>query len=173
LVRANNIRAEVGAAVRLGNGETPALADSMTAPARWEKDGFAVSTDPALLDREFIVRALQSTYWANERSREDILRSLESPASVNFGLYQNDGFRQIGFARVVTDRITFSWLCDVVVAEGWRGRKLGTWMIACVVSHPCVKYVRTTLGTRDAHGLYEKFGWVRHERMNRPPDPRP
>jgi GNAT superfamily N-acetyltransferase len=144
----------------------------MSEPHRWEKDGFVVSTDPALLDAEFVVRALQSTYWASDRPREDTLRSLAAPASVNFGLYETTTARQIGFARVVTDHVTFSWLCDVLVAEEWRGRKLGTWLISCVVSHPCVKHVRTTLGTRDAHGLYEKFGFVRYERMMRPADPR-
>lgn len=144
----------------------------MIPPQRWEKDGFAVSTDPAMLDPEFVVRSLHASYWANERPREVILRSLVAPASVNFGLYETGAGRQVGFARVVTDHVTFSWLCDVLVAEEWRGRGLGTWMIACVVSHPCVKHVRTTLGTQDAHELYEKFGFERRERMTRPADPR-
>jgi GNAT superfamily N-acetyltransferase len=139
---------------------------------RWEKDGFVVSTDPADLDRDFVARGLQATYWANDRSRWEILRALDAPASVNFSLRELAGNRQIGFARIVTDHVTFSWLCDVFVDEAWRGRKLGTWLVECVVSHPSVKYVRTTLGTRDAHALYEKFGFVRHERMIRPAEPR-
>lgn len=145
----------------------------MIEPLRWEREGFVVSTDPALLDTEFIVRSLQSTYWAGERTREDILQSLRAPASVSFGLYDSRTTRQIGFARLVTDHVTFTWLCDVFVAPEWRGKKLGTWLIECVVLHPSVKYVRTTLGTRDAHGLYEKFGFERRERMNRLADPRP
>lgn len=142
-----------------------------------EKDGFLLSTDPARLDREFIVRSLQSTYWADTRVGEEILASIAAPASVNFGLYQlpsdpGGTLAQIGFARVITDHVTFSWLCDVFVAEGWRGRGLGTWMVAGVVAHPSVRFVRTTLGTKDAHGLYQKFGFIAHERMVRPADPR-
>lgn len=135
-----------------------------------ENGEYFISTEPRLLDHEFICRSLQSTYWANERPREVILESLQH--SLCFGVYRDTDRAQVGFARVVTDRTTFSWVCDVFIAEEFRGRGLGTWLMATVVGHPWVKYTRSTLGTRDAHGLYERFGFVRHERLVRRADPR-
>jgi GNAT superfamily N-acetyltransferase len=82
-----------------------------------------------------------------------------------------DGATQIGFARVVTDHLTFSWLCDVYVDPAYRGRGLATWMIECVLAHPAVALTRAVLRTRDAHKLYEKFGFQREAFMRRLPTP--
>jgi GNAT superfamily N-acetyltransferase len=85
-----------------------------------------------------------------------VRRSLEN--SLCFGLYERG--RQIGFARVVTDRATFAWLCDVFVLEEYRGRGLSKWLINGVMSHHALQGMRRVLlGTRDAHGLYERFGF--------------
>ena len=85
--------------------------------------------------------------------------------------------RQVAFARVVTDRATVAYLGDVFVLPEARGRKLSVWMMECIVSHPDLKGLRRwILLTRDAHGLYTKFGftslvaperWM--ERWNRDP----
>ncbi len=87
-----------------------------------------------------------------------------------FGLYDAEG-RQVGFSRLVTDHCTFTWVCDVFVDETHRRKGLGQWLMACVAEHPCVKELTAMLATRDAHGLYEKFGFTRHEMMRkaRPP----
>ena len=135
------------------------------------EDAFFVSTDRALLDVETVCRLLADTYWAGTRSREVIVRSLG--VSVCFGLYRASDRRLVGFTRVVTDHATVSWVCDVVVDPEFRGRGLGTQMMAAVVEHPCIRDVRSILATRDAHGLYEKFGYRRHEMMRRPPQPPP
>ena len=85
------------------------------------------------------------------------MRSIER--SLCFGLY--DGARQIGFARVVTDEATFAYLADVYVLEAYQGRGLGTWLIEVIVGHPTLQGLRRfMLVTRDAHGLYSKFGFV-------------
>jgi N-acetylglutamate synthase-like GNAT family acetyltransferase len=133
---------------------------------RFERDGYFVSTDPALLQIDFIHGALGRTYWAGQRSRETVEESIRR--SVCFGLYEEASGRQVGFARIVTDGVTFSWVCDVVVDEGCRGRGLGKWMFSCVASHPSVEGVLTLLATRDAHDLYQQFGFVRFEAMRRP-----
>ena len=76
-----------------------------------------------------------------------------------FGLFH--GENQIGLARVVTDRATFAYLCDVYVLEEFRGKWLGVWLMECVMSHPDLQGLRRfSLATRDAHGLYEKFGFA-------------
>lgn len=79
-------------------------------------------------------------------------------ASRCFGLYDDE--HQIGFARVVTDYAAFAWLCDVFIDEAYRGRELGTWLLETVLADPHLLSVRRwVLATRDAHGLYEKFGF--------------
>lgn len=128
----------------------------------WRRDGFTISTDEAHLDREVIWRYLHDeSYWANGIPRELFDRSLER--SLNFGLFDGvagDGGKQIGFSRVVTDGATFAWLCDVFVLDAYRHRGLATWLIETVVKHPDLQVQRGfVLATRDAHGLYEKFGW--------------
>ncbi len=133
---------------------------------RAEKDGFIVSTDPSLLQIDFIHGALGRTYWASQRTREVVEESIRN--STCFGLYESKSQRQVGFARIVTDRATFSWIADVVVDEAYRKRGLGEWLFSCVAAHPHARDWLALLGTRDAHGLYEKFGFVRWEAMRRP-----
>jgi GNAT superfamily N-acetyltransferase len=95
--------------------------------------------------------------WARGIPRETVAASIA--ASLCFGLF--DGGAQIGFARVISDRATFAYLCDVYVLEGYRGRGLGKWLIEVVTSHPDLKRLRRfVLATRDAHSLYEKFGFT-------------
>lgn len=120
------------------------------------RDGYTISTDPARLDLDAVAEALGDSYWAAGRPREVIARSLDG--SLCFGLYQGEA--QIGMARVVTDRATFAWLCDVYVLEAHRGRGLGKWLIGAVVAHPDLAGLRRfLLATRDAHGLYRQHGF--------------
>ena len=122
----------------------------------WRRGNFAISTDPAKLDRETIHRFLASSYWATSIPREIVDRSIDD--SVSFGLYE-DG-RQIGFARVITDFATFAYLADVYVLEAHRGRGLARWLMEVIMSHPALQGLRRfALSTRDAHALYRQFGF--------------
>ncbi|GAC1457811.1 MAG: GNAT family N-acetyltransferase [Candidatus Limnocylindrales bacterium] len=142
----------------------------------WTRDGFAISTVRAHLDIDVIYAYLhEESYWANGIPRELVERSIDQ--SLNFGLFQGDphgGGRQIGFARVVTDVATFAWLCDVFVLPAYRGKGLATWLLETIAKHPDLQVQRSfVLATRDAHGLYEKFGWQpvdagRFMRLSRP-----
>lgn len=128
----------------------------------WARDGFTISTDRAQLDREVIYRFLHDeAYWSKGLPRDLFERSIE--ASLSFGLFEGEagrGGKQIGFSRVVTDNATFAWLCDVFVLPAYRGRGLATWLLETVVAHPDLQVQRGfVLATRDAHGLYAKFGW--------------
>ncbi len=118
----------------------------------------SIRTDPACLDVDAVHAFLTRAYWAKGVSRERVARSLET--SLCFGLF--DGERQIGFARVITDRVTFAWLCDVYVIEECRGLGLGKRLIEAVRAHPDLRGLRRfLLRTRDAHGLYARFGFQR------------
>jgi GNAT superfamily N-acetyltransferase len=125
-------------------------------PMEWRRDGYLISTDPVRLDREAIWRFLRTTYWSSDVARDVVERSIEN--SLAFGLYSPQG-TQAGFARVVTDRARFAWLSDVFVLEEHRGIGLGVWLVGTTLSHPELSAVRFVLGTADAHGLYERFGF--------------
>jgi len=125
----------------------------------WRRGDYVISTDPSMLDLDAVHGFLQRSYWASERPLETVRRSVEH--SLNFGLYQARDRRQVGFARVVTDFATFAWLCDVFIDEAHRGQGLGAWLMEAVVEHPELRCMRLwVLGTRDAHGLYEKVGFA-------------
>jgi len=78
---------------------------------------------------------------------------------VCLGAYRRGDGLQVGFCRVVSDGATFGWVCDVFVDEGHRGRKLGEAMVEMLVGLPELRGVRLMLATRDAHGLYAKYGF--------------
>lgn len=122
----------------------------------YQRGAYTISTDPARLDHDAIAAALGSSYWAANRPRERIERSLQH--SLCFGLYH--GAAQVGLARVVTDYATLAWLCDVFVLEQHRGHGLGKWLIETVVAYPELNGIRRMLlATRDAHGLYAQYGF--------------
>ena len=123
----------------------------------WRRGDHVVSDEPARIDRPRVWRFLaQDSYWAAGIPPHTVDRAIEH--SLCFGLYR-DG-RQEGFARVVTDRATFAYLCDVYVEHEARGAGLGEWLVACVLEHPELQGLRRVcLMTRDAHGLYERFGF--------------
>ena len=121
------------------------------------RGGYSLSTDRARMDVDAIHAYLTRSYWAEGISRELVARSIDN--SLCFGVFE--GSRQVGFARVVTDRATFAYLCDVYVLEEQRGAGLGKWLIETVLAHPEVQGLRRwMLLTRDAHGLYAQHGFV-------------
>ena len=123
----------------------------------WRRGELAVSDDPARIDRarvhDFISR---ESYWAKGIPRDVMDRAIDN--SLCFGLYR--GAAQLGFARVVTDRSTFAYLCDVFLEDGARGTGFGKWLVECIVAHPDLQGLRRfSLMTRDAHELYRRFGF--------------
>jgi GNAT superfamily N-acetyltransferase len=127
----------------------------------WSRGDYTISTDPHRLDLRLIHEFLsQRSYWAVGRSRERVARSIEH--SIAFGLYHPSG--QVGFARVVTDHVVIALLADVFVLEAHRGRGLGIWLVETAVNAPEIGRVRRwMLGTRDAHRLYQRFGFTEPE----------
>lgn len=107
------------------------------------------------LDIDMIDQFLRDeSYWARERTIEQTRTAIEN--SICFGIY--DGDRQIGFARVVSDKATFAYLGDVFIIEEYRGRGLSKMLMQAIIEHPELQGLRRwVLATRDAHGLYEQF----------------
>ena len=127
----------------------------MTAFER-SRDTFRITTDAGSMDVDAIHAYLTRSYWSEGISKQLVSRAMAG--SLCFGLL--DGAQQIGFARVVTDRATYAYLCDVYVLEEHQGRGLGTWLMSELMAHPDLQGLRRWgLVTRDAHGLYEKFGF--------------
>ncbi|WP_409473152.1 GNAT family N-acetyltransferase [Streptomyces sp. HC307] len=127
-------------------------------------EGYAISTDPARIDAERVHRWLSTdAYWALERPREKQDRALGG--SLNFGVYEVVSGEQVAYARVVTDRATFAWLCDVYVDPSVRGKGLGTALVGAVREElRPFGLRRILLATHDAHGVYEKLGFASLER---------
>jgi GNAT superfamily N-acetyltransferase len=119
-------------------------------------EGYSISTDKALLDVELIHRFLSTSYWARGIPLNVVRDSVEN--SLCFGLYCSGA--QAGFARVITDYATFAYLGDVFVLEEHRGKGLSKALLKEVFAHPRLQGLRRfCLGTRDAHSLYEQFGF--------------
>jgi GNAT superfamily N-acetyltransferase len=123
----------------------------------WVSGAFTVTCDPAKMDLAVIAEFLASSYWAKGIPRATVEKSLAH--SLCFALL--DGSRQIGFARVISDYATIAYLGDVFVLPEYRGRGLSKWLMECITSHPELQGLRRwILATRDAHSLYEKFGFT-------------
>ncbi|HKN01916.1 MAG TPA: GNAT family N-acetyltransferase [Candidatus Binataceae bacterium] len=120
-------------------------------------EDYVISTDPARLDLGVIHGFLRESYWAEGIPREIVARAVQN--SLCFGVYFRD--EQIAFARVVSDYATFAYIADVFVLAPWRGRSISKALMAEVVRHPDLQGLRRwLLGTKDAHGLYQRFGFT-------------
>lgn len=138
----------------------------------WHKDDYTISTERSRLDLGVIHRYIsEESYWGKGRALEVVRRSVEN--SLPFGIYKGDEL--VGFARVVTDYATFAWLADVFVLEAHRGRGLSKWLMEVILSHTELQgFRRWVLATKDAQGLYRRFGFIdlhRPERWMERPDP--
>ncbi len=117
---------------------------------------YEITTDPTRLDVEAIHAFLTTSYWSPGIPRATVARAIAN--SVCFGVL-HDG-HQVGFARVITDKVTFAYLADVYVLEAHRGQGLVHRLMAAVKQHPDLQGLRRILlATRDAHGLYAKHGF--------------
>ena len=118
---------------------------------------YTVSTDPKKLDLSVIHGYLCRSYWSSNIPKETVARAIRH--SLCFGIYLEDA--QVGFGRVVTDYATFAYIADVFVLEAHRGQGLSKRLIEAMIAHPELQGLRRwTLGTRDAHGLYARYGFV-------------
>jgi GNAT superfamily N-acetyltransferase len=122
-----------------------------------EKPNYTLSADKSKLDPSVIHRFLTESYWSKGCSMDNVLRRIEN--SMCFGVFADT--IQVGFARVITDKASFAYVADVFILENHRGQGLSKQLVAFMLAHPDLQNLRRwTLATRDAHGLYQQFGFV-------------
>ena len=121
-----------------------------------QREGFAITTETSFFNIEFVHAFLSKSYWAEHIPIETVQKSIDN--SISFGVFHLG--RQIGFARVITDKATFGYLADVFIDEAYRGQGLSKWLMEEIMTHPDLQGLRRLmLATRDAHGLYTRFGF--------------
>ncbi len=138
----------------------------------WQNENFIISTDKSKLNIVYIHQFLSfESYWAAGIPYAIVETSIAN--SICLGIYDNK--KQIGFARIITDEATFGYLADVFIDNAYRGRGLGKWLMEIVTNLPFVSLLRGfMLATKDAHKLYELFGFTslsnpeRYMRLHRP-----
>lgn len=121
-----------------------------------KKAAYIISTSKEKLDVKVIHGYLKDAYWCKNIPIEIIQKSIKG--SLCFGVYDKE--EQVGFARVISDFATFAYLGDVFILPTHQGKGLGKWLIQTIVEHADLQDIRTfSLATKDAHGLYEQFGF--------------
>lgn len=120
--------------------------------------GYTISTDKSLIDFDAVYNYLdKESYWSKDIPAERLKRAIEN--SLCFGIYK--GGKQAGFARVVTDKATFAYICDVFVLADHRRLGLSKWLMQTIVQHQDLQGLRRwSLATADAHKLYSQFGFT-------------
>ncbi len=121
----------------------------------WEKDSFNISSEKKQVNIDTLLDMLSRSYWAKDRSRKDVEKSVEN--SLCFSLLKDQ--EQIGFARVLTDEMAYAIILDMIIREDFRGQGLGKWLMQCICDHPEVKSLRQVLWTGDADTFYQKGGF--------------
>ena len=119
------------------------------------RDSYELTDDKTRLNLDVICDLLHASYWAADRPRAVTAKSIQH--SFCLGLFY--GGQQVGFSRAVTDHATFTWICDVMISPEHRGRGLGKWMVETLIAHPELQTRSQLLSTKDAHTLYERYGF--------------
>ena len=124
---------------------------------QWSRGPFRISTSQELLDINFIHQYLsKDSYWARHIPRETVEKAIQG--SLCFGIYHEQ--EQTGFSRVITDFATLAYLADLFVVEKFRRQGLSKWLLDCMQLHSALQDLRRwMLATRDAHGLYQRYGF--------------
>jgi GNAT superfamily N-acetyltransferase len=121
-----------------------------------QQGDYTISTDRTKLDVPMMHHFLLNSYWAQDLPLQVLEKAIKG--SLCFGVYH--GEKQVGFARVVTDEAMFAYLADVFILPDYRGQGLSKWLMKTILEYPTLKSLkRWMLGTADAHGLYQQFGF--------------
>ena len=116
---------------------------------------YKFSDNKSMISIDKACELLGKSYWANNQKRETTIKAIQN--SICIGIYF--GHEMVGFARIVTDYATMYWLCDVIIDEQHRKNGLGKKLIEIIIEMKELDGMFGILATRDAHGLYEKYGF--------------
>ena len=121
----------------------------------WKKANFTISTDKNQVDLDALHIMLSRSFWAKDRSREAVEKTIAN--SLCFSLL--NGSEQIGFARAITDSVTYAVILDMIIREDFRRQGLGKWLMQCIGQHPDVVPLKQVLWTSYADNFYQKGGF--------------
>lgn len=122
-----------------------------------EKNNYIISTDKNKIDIDYVHGVLSQSYWSPGVPIQVVKKAIKG--SLCFGVYYRD--KQVGYARMITDKATFAYLADVFIDENYQGNGLGKWLVETILAHPQLQGLRRILlATKDAHKLYEQYGFT-------------
>lgn len=127
----------------------------------WNKGNFIITTDRIDDSVENTFKLLKTTYWSHKRPIEVVQKVIDT--SLCFYLF--DGKNQIGFARLITDYSTLSWIADVVLDKKYQNLGLGSWYMKCILEHPDVAHTQFALQTGSAHEFYRRLGFTNNNSL--------
>ena len=120
--------------------------------------GYSISSNPKEMDLSVIHGYLSNSYWAKGIPWDVMEKAVNN--SLCFGVFTKTG-EQVAFARMITDYATSAYLADVFVLEKHRGKGISKWLVKTIIEYPDLQGLRRMLlATRDAHGLYQQFGFT-------------
>ena len=122
---------------------------------------YLITDDKKGIFPKSVKKLLDTSYWAPNRSLDVIEKTIQN--SICVGVFDEEEL--IAFARVVTDKAVFAWIADVIVDTAHRGKGIGKEMIRFIQNHPDIPAHSQLLRTRDAHGLYEKYGFTKNDNI--------
>lgn len=126
-------------------------------PTKIPQEEIIISTDKSLLDVNLIFDFIVKSYWGKGRIKDLVEKSIEN--SLCFGIYHKN--KQVGFARIITDFTFFAYLLDIFIIKEYRGLGLSKLLMEEILDNPQTKNIKNwMLKTKDAHGLYNKFGFT-------------
>lgn len=122
------------------------------------KETYTITTDIEKLDMQMIHQYLsEESYWAQHIPLHMVEKSIEN--SLNFGIFHET--KQIGFARLITDKTTMAYLCDVFIIEAYQKKGVSSWLMETIMNHAELQGLRLWfLLTSSAAWLYEKHGFT-------------
>lgn len=129
----------------------------------WVREEYTISTDKKKLDIFSIYEFLATTYWAKNRSFEIVKNAIEN--CLCFGVYKNN--IQIGFARILTDYSTISYIFDLYILPSYQKLGLGKWLVQTILDYHLIRATHIALATKDKHKFYERVGFKKHEHPDR------
>ncbi len=101
----------------------------------------------------------KSEWWSQDRTLDDVRQMVEN-TSLIIG-FVDDNQNLVAFCRVLTDFVFRATIYDVIVAEPWRGQKLGRRLMDAVAEHPRLQRVSAIwlCCKPDKVAFYEKWGF--------------